>query len=277
MEQEKKLKIIQKNELSILIEIKRLCEKYSLRYCLAYGSCLGAVRHNGFIPWDDDIDVLMPLQDYRVFVEVCKKEMSKDFFLQTFETDANYFYAFGKIRKNDTTFILWNSKNHHIHQGFWVDIFPVVKTPQRKISKRIINSLIRFSAYLQMFDFLNGYERSKSEVGAAKYNLARVLNKLPQKTRIDLHKKILNLSLGSPKEEDELSALFISLIPEINGCCFNTIDWQFEGIMFPIPRDYDKHLKLWYGDYMVLPPEDKRYSHYSVIVDENKSYEEYMK
>ena len=73
--------IIQKNTLVILEEIKRICQKHSLKYCLLYGTCLGAVRHQGFIPWDDDADLGMPFDDYLKFIEICKTELDDRFFL----------------------------------------------------------------------------------------------------------------------------------------------------------------------------------------------------
>ena len=276
MDQVQKLQIIQNNELLILKEIKRLCDKHSIRYILAFGSCLGAVRHDGFIPWDDDIDVAMPLDDYKRFLEICKLELNEDFFLQTFETDKNYYYPFAKVRKNNTAFITWNSRNHHIHQGFWVDIFPIVKIPKNPMKLSALKLMILLSSYLQIGDFLKGFENAKDEIGKVRLSIITVLSVLPMSARIKLHNTILRIYLKSPKEHDEIAVLLSALWPTLKGCCFDTIEHKFVDDYYPIPRYYDQYLTLLYGDYLQLPPVEKRVSHSPVIVDENKSYEYYI-
>jgi len=272
-----KIAIIQKNTLVILEEIKRICQKHSLKYCLLYGTCLGAVRHQGFIPWDDDADLGMPFDDYLKFIEICKTELDDRFFLQTFVTDPNYYYPFIKVRMNNTAFIIWNSANHHIHQGFWVDIFPIVKRPASNMIRSIKERIITGALYLQISDFLVGCESAQREVGKVRYGFSLLLGKLPVDFRISLKKSLFLYCMKPPKNNDELALVFLRYIPVPKRICFDTVEWQFEKEYFPIPKDYDIYLRELYGDYMELPPVEKRYNHSSVIVDENHSYEEYIK
>lgn len=114
---------LQKVEFDILVEFDRICRKFNLKYFLFSGTLLGAVRHGGFIPWDDDIDVAMPINDYYKFVKICKTELGEDYFLQTYNTDyVNFWYA--KIRKNNTTMLESGFENVNMHHGVWIDIFP---------------------------------------------------------------------------------------------------------------------------------------------------------
>ena len=99
---EEQLSCLKKIELEMLQEVDRICQKHNLVYTLAYGSLLGAIRHKGFIPWDDDIDIWMPREDYNRFKEICKTELNEKYFYQGNETDKEYFYLFDKLRANDT-------------------------------------------------------------------------------------------------------------------------------------------------------------------------------
>ena len=121
------LKDLQNSILSILIEIKRICEKHNLKYILYGGSCLGAVRHNGFIPWDDDADIAMPRKDYEKFIKLCKEgALESEFYLQDFsEEEPNYYSPWIRIRKNNTLCVIQYHKDDGFrHLGVFVDIFP---------------------------------------------------------------------------------------------------------------------------------------------------------
>ena len=118
------LKTLQNIELEILDEFIRVCEKNQLTYFLIGGSCIGAVRHHGFIPWDDDIDVGMPREDYEKLVEIAADELNPEYFFQNYHSEKNCGLIFGKIRKNNTILSENYSYHIHMHQGVWIDIFP---------------------------------------------------------------------------------------------------------------------------------------------------------
>lgn len=124
MEARDQLIKIQQIELSILNEFSKICQKHNLTYFLVGGSCLGMIRHKGFIPWDDDIDLGMPRKDYQKFCEIAKAELPDDLVLQNFDTEPQCGLVFGKIRKKGT--ILSENYSYHINmnQGVWIDIFP---------------------------------------------------------------------------------------------------------------------------------------------------------
>ena len=95
---------IQQHQLNMAKEVDRICKKYNLRYSIAGGTLLGAIRHQGFIPWDDDLDISMPREDYDKFIKIAQQELGKKYFLQTWDTDKNFVFPFAKIRENNTLF-----------------------------------------------------------------------------------------------------------------------------------------------------------------------------
>ena len=116
---------LQQTEFEILKEYIAVCERLKLRYYLVCGSCLGAVKYSGFIPWDDDIDVAMPREDYRVFCEKAPLLLPEHLFLQTNESDRNYPNIFAKLRDSRTTYIEKGMAELDIHHGVYIDVFPL--------------------------------------------------------------------------------------------------------------------------------------------------------
>lgn len=122
---------LQKCQLGILKEIDRVCKENQIKYCLAFGSCLGAVRHKGFIPWDDDVDVFMPIDDFERFNH-CYEKIKKPYFIQSKLTDKEYGLLITRVRNSDTTLIEKAEINRNINHGVFVDIYPLFNSPQKK-------------------------------------------------------------------------------------------------------------------------------------------------
>ena len=131
---------IQELELDILKEFDRICRENGLSYTVAGGTMIGAVRHKGFIPWDDDIDVGMSVGDYRKFCRIAQKQLGEKFFFQNSYTDM-WDVSIAKIRMNGTTAIEEGAEKYNYHQGIWIDIFPMtgVKDSDRWI--KLMNAL----------------------------------------------------------------------------------------------------------------------------------------
>ena len=137
MEEHNILRKVQEVELEILNVVHRVCVENHLKYSLAYGTLIGAVRHQGFIPWDDDIDICMPREDYDKFLKIWSRYNFKDYILQNIETDEDFTQNFTKIRKNHTTFLQPKEEQYKYHKGFFIDIFPGDRVPDSKFKQKI--------------------------------------------------------------------------------------------------------------------------------------------
>lgn len=138
--EENKIRKIQMCQLEILKEVVRICDKYQIDYWLAYGTMLGAVRHNGFIAWDDDLDIQMTMEGFEKFEKVCEKELSEDYFLQTPRTEKRMGWMYFKVRKKNTKMLEEKLYDDRIkNQGIWIDIFPLINLSDdtKKMEKQI--------------------------------------------------------------------------------------------------------------------------------------------
>ena len=125
-------------EQEILDVIHQVCTEHGLRYSLAYGTLIGAVRHKGFIPWDDDIDLMMPREDYEKLLVIWNQSAPKGYILQNTRTDSDFTQNFTKIRKDHTTFLQDEAeRTKHYHKGIFVDIFPGDRVPSGKLEKTV--------------------------------------------------------------------------------------------------------------------------------------------
>ena len=126
------LRRLQLLQLKILKEFVRVCRKHGLRFYIMDGTCLGAIRHQGFIPWDDDIDVGMYAEDFDRFIR-CSEDFGPEYFLQTIETDPEFKTMIARVRLNGTTIIEKDFMNADIHQGVFIDVYPLFGYPSNSV------------------------------------------------------------------------------------------------------------------------------------------------
>ena len=263
---------LKKIELDILKEFVKICMSNSLTYFMLGGSALGAVRHNGFIPWDDDIDVALPRTDYEKFLKIAQTYLPENMFLQTYETDKNYPQAFAKIRRNDTTFIEKPSSRIKMNHGVYIDIFPLDGYPQhfkekvsflikKKISKTIISCVfISDNAFKKVIKkiisfFCRNYQKEVK-------NLDILYKKYPYENS----QTVANFSGAWGAKE---------IVPK--NYFRKGVAGNFEGIEVNLPEKYHEYLTALYGDYMTPPPPEKRIGHHHcTIIDLQKSYKNYI-
>lgn len=270
MNRQEQLEKLHTLELKIAKEIKRICEKNGINYFLTAGTVLGAVRHKGFIPWDDDMDIGMLRADYNKFIEACKEDLGSEFFFQTWDTDKEYPFSFGKIRLNNTSFIEKFSENCGAHNGIFVDVFPYDNVPdsvlKRKIQgkkyficKRILwmkkgmgenmkeASLIkRIKHYIfKVFSSFFKYESVKEYFGKiqVKYN--------------DVTTKRVVTDGSYSFDKESIDREIVTNLESI----------QFEDEKFLAYVDRVQYLKKFYGNFMELPPEEERDRHIIQKVD----------
>lgn len=260
------LKKLQKTELEILNEFVSICEKHNLEYFLAGGTLLGAVRHKGFIPWDDDIDVGMPRKDYNKFIKICKNELNSRFFLDCYETNKYCWSPFAKIRIRNTKMIEDMSKNSKSNQGIWIDIFPYnnIKKQFSKIHKfqQKINDCIRTLITIKLdIPYYNGTEKKKKIIKVC-------LKFVPIKLLHFIYKGILNININDDME-------FMSCYSGSYGMTKETFKSnvflplstvEFCGIKFKAPNKSHDYLTQLYGNYLELPPKEKRITHNPILI-----------
>lgn len=271
--------------LEILIEFDRICRENKLKYSLAYGTLLGAVRHKGFIPWDDDVDVLMPREDFEKFCHLGKEEISNKFFLQTNETEKEYPYNIARLRKNNTTMIYEKWQRAGFHQGIYIDIYPCDKIPDNKLSKFIQKWLIVFLTPIRiaenkevflkcglninlkikkvMYYFLKKFSSPKF-----KYFEKQIITKYNDRNESNVGIICEGLTLlRKSKDMDPFPSSFLN----------NYIELEFENQKFICVKQYKELLELWYGNYKKLPPESERKMyHHPKYYDVKIGYENFV-
>ena len=254
------LRELQLCELQILKDVRAVCDRHGLRYYLSGGSLLGAVRHQGFIPWDDDIDIMMPYEDYFRFLEVAQKELGEQYFVQNSETDPSYSVAYTHIRKNNTAVLNEWDRFYNTHHGAWIDISPLVKVKGSK-DRRFKNTLLRICNFLIMEDRVFSVDETWLEErnGKGMVHLIKLVRKLPESLRRNIRKRILNRIIHE-KKGDLISFIWARLsVPVPAEAYEGEPAWlPFEDDVFPAPNGYDLFLTRSYGDYMKPPPPERQ-------------------
>ncbi|MDM8267375.1 LicD family protein [Limosilactobacillus pontis] len=258
--QRKKIQVI---ELEMLLKFDELCNENNISYTLAGGTMIGAVRHKGFIPWDDDVDVYVLRDDFNKIRKIFPKALTDTkIFYQNHYTDKNYYYQFDKLRMNGTVFEETFLKKHDINHGVFIDIFPIDYIPNSSILR--LNQYIeyRFMRLILMCKYININARK----GRKKY-LAFIirslffwvsLDKLYERSEQIAQKYLKNRkdckfvrnlnSVGSDGTKETYGLEDFKKIKKI----------EFESNLLSISVNYDQMLRKIYGNYMKLPPKSER-------------------
>ena len=242
--------------MQILDDFVRICEENELRYCLCGGTCIGAVRHKGFIPWDDDIDVKMPRKDFEKFVLITSQEEGTDFFLDYHSTNPFYGHNFAKYCKKNTTFIEPNG----LQQAIYIDVFAQDKVPGPDFTAKS-----QIPTIIHKLDALLTVRREGLEGRDLKTRIIYYVTRwIPSKSIFKWEKKLMThfentdakyyLNYGSRYDFVKETIPIIEFEPYTQ--------LEFEGKMYNVPRNWDLYLSRIYGDYMTLPPVEKRVTHY---------------
>lgn len=247
----------------ILKDVHDLCERHGLKYFLDAGTLIGAVRHKGFIPWDDDIDIGMLREDFNKFLEIAKKELPEHLFLQTFETDEYYdvYPVPCKVRYNNTMFLEEGAKeNYKMHNGVYIDVFPYDSLPkhnltykiQRTLSYNILKSFKRLRDKPEKLSF-------KNKLTFSFYKL--VVKMFPNKRRLKFFNSLIKWNNKDSKYMGYGVDTYWSEYVYKKSDYFDLAKLEFEGQYFYAPKNYDAILTQLYGDYMKMPKEEDRVWH----------------
>jgi len=260
-------------ELDLLLEFDRVCKKYGLKYFLMYGSLLGAVRHKGFIPWDDDLDVGMLREDYERFIEVAKDEFIEPYFLQTPYTDIDYYFSFVKLRNSNTAAVSKAFQYQAFNQGIFLDIFPLDYSEAEEMEERYnkVKSLAIQNSTLMKLSNPNYIIDDNSKQALLKTNPIETYEEIQQLAMNHFMTPKKHLALAVWTGNHWSKYLY-------NASDFETIiECEFEGSRLPIPVGYKRILQTIYGDYLKLPNIELRGQwHNGAFFDPDISYKKYI-
>ncbi len=266
-------------DLNIVKEVVSICEKYGLIYYMLGGTMLGAIRHKGFIPWDDDIDLGIPRKDYERFLQVAPKELSANLKVVNYHTDPEYQYYITRILDTKTKVVEERIGNDNKYTNASIDIFPVDGTPNNALLREIYFFRVLYHRALMSLCYKDSIDRKRPRGGAEKvllwimeripvekmttpYKQKEAIDRLLRKQKIEGAKYIGNI-MGAYRTREIVPAEFYG-----KGKMYPFEDIELRGMELA-----DEYLKYTYGEYMQLPPENKRKTHFKILEIDGKVIE----
>lgn len=260
-----KRKKIWRTQLDIAQEIKRICEKHHIKYFIIWGTLLGAVRHKGYIPWDDDFDIAFLREDYEKFCKIARKEIQQPFFYQDALSDREFFIGYARIRDSRTTAWILANPSPTYNNGIYVDLYPLDVLPKNEYLWKAQSSII------------------KGLIKRLRENRALKKSDTVYQILVFLH-RLCSRAFDWKKNPEKVGTLFQPYLVE-DGYWFyakdvkRTVQLSFENTVFPAPAGYKNLLRTVYGDYMKFPPKRKRGTWHGgqVVFEPDMSYQEFYK
>lgn len=266
---EEEQKIIRQVQLELLSEVDRICNTYHIRYSIGYGTLLGAIRHKGYIPWDDDADILMLREEYEKFKACCQKHLKAPLFLQDHETDEEYLWGYAKLRNLNTTYVRVGQEHIACKNGVFIDIFPLDGVPGAlplQMAQDFLCFVLRKCLWAKV-----GSRQERTGFKRAAYAALSVVSK---EKIYGIYDKLVSLS--NRKKRKRVRCLLFTApgkhwkkrkkpFRERYGFKREWLEersrFEFENLRLWGSRDYHECLTYLYGDYMALPPQEKRLAH----------------
>lgn len=264
--------------LTILNEIDRVCKENEITYWIAFGTLIGAVRHKGFIPWDDDVDLLMKRDQYEKFRRVCPKSLSAGFSYQTTYNETGYYRYVARVRNDNTTLITKNDLQllnagiePKYNMGIFISIFPLDTLPNNRLLAKAQDILSEIRHKILVSAIYNTEGTFKSKVCKAYSGLMG-------------YKNIFSRLENSFARYSRKPGKYLRIPEKIEGpnCTFHSEDFdetcylEFEGKLYPAPKGYDRVLRTTYGDYMKIPPIEHQITKHSEYSSTKEGYREYI-
>lgn len=250
------LRQLQLEMLEILITVDRICKKHNIPYWIEGGTLLGAVRHEGFIPWDDDLDIALMKRDYKKLIKILQDELPQEYALQTHDTDHNYFQPFAKVRSLSSEIEELNGYDrNYIYKGAYIDIFSMEKG---------FNTLSKVSSYIYYLLRKSSYKITNCFFRKTFLNAFYYIVKL-----IICVFKLCNF-LFRPQRITYSYGVYFNCSYKYEQI-FPISSIKFEGCIFNAPNDVNKYLIETFGNYKQLPPEESRKTHIHSYKKTNKN------
>jgi len=252
------VEVIRAAQLDLLNEVRRICEKNSIPYYLSEGTLIGAIRHNGFIPWDDDIDLGMLRENYNRFIEACKKDLDPAYVLLDWHSDPYSPLPFMKLKIRNTHYREKIMDKSKADDGIFIDIFPFDSVPEdaraRKKQKRITNVIFKILLVRCGYRLDHG-----SLPKRIVYETLKLLSRIRsiKSWKHAYEKEEMRYNGSSTKYVDLVFSRLSQRFTE-RQVLENTIPHLFEGDYYSVPKEFDTYLRGIYGDYMQLPPKEQQ-------------------
>lgn len=256
---DKELKQIQEIQIELIGEVKRICKKCGIHFCMVGGTMLGAVRHKGYIPWDDDADIGFLRTEYEKFREACKTELNHEkYYMQDLRDTEGYRWGYGKLRRKNTEFVRLNQEFMPYEQGIFIDLMPFDNVPDFWLMRKV--HFFHCFLYRKLFWAEVG---SRIEENLILRIVYKVLRRIPMKKIIKNYQCFIDTGQGK-----KTKLVRILTFPTPKGIYGYDRKWytqlasyKFSETFLPGARDYDGYLRTKYGDYMNLPPAEERKTH----------------
>ena len=255
--------------LDVYREVAKICDKYGLRYYLTDGTALGAVRHHGFIPWDDDFDMSMPREDYQKFVEIAAKELPAHLKFVNWENAPEFTLLFGKVQDSREEFIksVEEQCGYMLSSGIYIDIIPIDGYPKSAIERLVVKMSVAVLSCMIRFRCMKYCVQSRK--GKLVWITGLVLSILmPWMDGQACKRKCEQFLVRHPYACARYTGRASMRLTMLNRRPIPVDYWGaparsfFCGIDVPVPHDVDAYLRFYYGDYMRLPPvEQQQHSH----------------
>lgn len=266
---------LQKIEFDLLGKFISVCEKLELRWYLVCGTALGAIKYGGFIPWDDDVDVALPREDYEIFIEKAQSLLPDGIFLQNSKTDPAFPQLYSKLRNSNTTYIEKSVEHLDMNHGIYIDVFPLDGYPSDSRDVRRLEKKIRICRL--MISCVYNLDFGKKEKLFYAFERMLGFHKKTQKIIFILNKMISSF----PIEKSDLWCNHGNWQGKLEYASRDQYgegtECLFEGTVVRVPEKYDEYLTQKYGDWRAdLPEEKKTGHHYYSVCDTEKPYTFYI-
>lgn len=267
-----KRKKIWKVQIELAEEVKRICEKYKIKYFIIWGTLLGAVRHQGYIPWDDDFDIGFLREDYERFLTAAKREIREPYFLQTALTDTEFFMGYARLRDSRTTGLIIENRSLNYNNGIFVDLYPLDVIPENSILRKF-----KFWCRDRVLELCMAYSQGTKR---------NILEK--RLCHIVSYKKMCEIfshccQMGNRLFRGKVGIVYHPVLAKTyyfeKKNVDKTVKLIFEHTSFEAPAGYIAILQEVYGNYQQLPPKRKRgqWHQDQIVFDPDMSYVDFIK
>ena len=255
---------IKQAQLNILLKVHQFCVRNEIKYSLGFGTMLGAVRHKGFIPWDDDIDLILPRSDYQRFIALFNEQADPSLRLRSLDTDPNYEHPFAKVEDRHTKLVEFADGAYDI--GINIDVFPLDGVPSGEAEFEKYYKSLKFYRDAWVVKTIKSDYKKRGVLKSVVLSTLKMLSLFVSRRRLAdiIHSKI------TQHQYDECDWVMVTCVQENKRKHRAKKEWfedigdiEFEGETFKAVTQHDKYLTVQYGDYMQLPPEHERVTHHN--------------